>query len=99
MTVEWPSATVVAADRRIVFCDLDNERVLLDLASSRYYALNKVGAHVWEVIANPTSVGKLHESLLEKFEVEPERCQQDLEALLSNLAQLTLIDVQHAPLD
>lgn len=97
MTIAWPAATIVAADPNIVFCDLDKERVLLDLTSSRYFALNRVGVHVWETIATPTSVGALQDNIEQRFDVRPEQCRKDLESLLSNLSQFTLISVQHAP--
>ena len=57
MTIAWPSATIVAADPNIVFCDLDNERVLLDLTSSRYFALNRVGADIAKIPGAEVSVG------------------------------------------
>lgn len=96
MAIAWPSSSVVAADPNIMFCDLDNERVLLDLGSSRYFALNRVGIHVWEAIASPTRVDALHASLLQRFDVGAERCRQDLETLLTQLSQFTLISVRHA---
>ena len=61
------------------------------------FALNRVGVHVWETIATPTSVGALQDNIEQRFDVRPEQCRKDLESLLSNLSQFTLISVQHAP--
>ncbi len=60
-------------------------------------ALNRVGVHVWETIATPTSVGALQDNIEQRFDVRPEQCRKDLESLLSDLSQFTLISVQHAP--
>ena len=95
MSQQWSSTTLVAADPKIVFCDLDNERVLLDIDSSRYFAMNKVSIHVWEAIAEPTSVADLQANLMQRFNVDADRCRRDLEALLTKLSQSALIRVQH----
>lgn len=95
MNSPWPSSAIVTADPRVESCELDHERVLLDMSSSRYYSLNKVGNYVWEIIANPTSVGELQHFILSKFDVDADQCRKDLELLLTQLSRSALINVQH----
>jgi Coenzyme PQQ synthesis protein D (PqqD) len=85
-------STVVAAKGQ-VSCDLVDEAVILDLHSAIYYGLNPVGARVWSLIQKPKAVGALLDTLLDEYDVETERCETDLLALLEDLKSRELIVV------
>lgn len=86
-------ATIVAiADQASV--DLDDEAAILNLKTGVYFGLNEVGASVWRSIQQPRTVAEIRAALLADFDVEPERCARDLEALLEDLLQHQLIEIQ-----
>ncbi|HEU4752132.1 MAG TPA: PqqD family peptide modification chaperone [Armatimonadota bacterium] len=85
--------SVVSASPDHLACDLDGETVILHLTRGRYYGLDPVGAEIWKLIARPTPVLQVREAILQEFDVEPERCEQDLLALLGQLADEGLIEV------
>lgn len=87
------TATVVTA-RDQVWCELVGEAVILNLRSGIYYGLNAVGARVWSLIQEPRTVSAVLSILLEEYEVEHDRCESDLLALLQDLADRELIEVQ-----
>jgi len=90
-----PTTTVVAiADQASV--DLDNEAAILNLKTGVYFGLNEVGAWVWRLIQEPCTVAQVRAALLDEFEVEPERCDSDLQNLLRDLAQHQLIEIRAA---
>jgi Coenzyme PQQ synthesis protein D (PqqD) len=89
------SATVVASTRQ-VSTDVEGESVILNFDEGIYYGLEKVGARVWELARTPTSVAEIRDTLIAEFDVEPERCQRDLQDLLSELAEAGLIEVADA---
>lgn len=86
------STVVIAKDQ--VWCELAGEAVILHLKSGIYYGLSPVGARVWNLIQAPKLVSSVLDMLLEEYEVEPDRCESDLFALLQDLAVGELIEIQ-----
>src|SRR4051794_21851404 len=89
------TATVVASPRQ-VSTEVEGEAVILNFDEGVYYGLDKVGARVWELLRSPLTVPDLREKLVADFEVEPDQCERDLRALLSELAEVGLIEVAEA---
>jgi hypothetical protein len=84
---------VVVATKDQVSCDLNGEAAILHLERGRYFGLDPVGARIWELVQTPKSVSELHEALLREYAVEPDRLENDLLALLDEMAEQHLIDV------
>ena len=90
-----PTTTIVAiADQASV--DLDDEAAILNLKTGVYFGLNEVGAWVWRLIQTPRTVAEVRAAMLNEFDVEPERCDSDLQGLLRDLAQHQLIEIRDA---
>ena len=79
------SSRVIAA-RDQVSCDLGGEAAILQLASGIYYGLNPVGARVWALLQQPRTAREIRDALLAEYDVDRERCERDLLALLHALA-------------
>jgi hypothetical protein len=88
--------TVVVASADQVSCPLGEEAAILSLKNSVYYGMNPVGARVWELLKQPKSVSELRDVLLDEYEVDQERCAQDLLALLHRMRDEGLIEVRAA---
>ncbi|MGA8409273.1 MAG: PqqD family peptide modification chaperone [Candidatus Acidiferrales bacterium] len=88
-------AVVVAAAEQIS-CPLGEEAAILNLKNSVYYGMNPVGARVWELVKQPKVVSELRDALLNEYEVDDERCAQDLLALLQKMREEGLIEVRAA---
>jgi hypothetical protein len=86
-------STVVAAKDQ-VSSDLGGEVAILDLKAGVYYGLDAVGARIWSLIEEPRTVNEIRDILLEEYDVEPERCERDLLALLRRLADEGLVEVR-----
>jgi len=78
-----------------VAANLAEEVVILNLTDGVYYGLNPVGARIWNLIQTPRTVQAVLDILVQEYEVEPHRCQQDLLKLLQELAVKGLITVTH----
>ncbi len=88
--------SIVRASTRQVSCHLTGEAAILNLESGVYYGLDEVGARVWTLISEPKRVAEVRDALLQEYEVEPERCERDLLALLASLADAGLIEIENA---
>ncbi len=89
--------SIVSATDKLVQKDLDSgEFVMLDLRDNTYYGLNPVGRRIWELIQQPVKVSQVRDSLLEEYDVDPDQCTQDLIALLNDLVNKGLAELQNA---
>ena len=86
--------SIVVAAAGQVSCDLAGEAVILDIQPGIYYGLNAIGARIWQLIQEPKSVDEVRNALIKEYEVEPDRCERDLLALLQELATKGLIEVK-----
>lgn len=86
--------STVVAGKGQVSCDLAGEAAILNLESGVYYGLDAVGARVWHLLQEPRTVQDIRETLLMEYEVERDRCERDLLALLQELVAAGLIEVR-----
>ena len=87
-------SVVVAAEGQ-VSSDLAGETVILDVKSGIYYGLNGVATRIWQLIQEPCAVREVYETLLQEFEIDAERCEHEVLALLQDLAFKRLIEVKN----
>ena len=83
---------VVAAD--VVASDFGDELVILSLRDGVYYGLEDVGARVWQLVQQPVSVPRIYETIAAEYDVEPDRCERDIGALLAELADSGLLEIR-----
>lgn len=87
---------VIVAAREQVSCDLAGEAAILNLKSGVYYGLDSIGARIWALVQAPLAIRVIRDALLTEYDVEPERCQRDLLALLTEMTAAGLIEVGDA---
>ena len=87
------TSSVVVAAQDQVSSDLGEEVVILQLRNGVYYGLDEVGARIWDLIQEPRTVNEIRDLLLDEYDVEPERCERDLLALLEELVAEGLVEV------
>jgi hypothetical protein len=86
--------TAVVAAQGQISADLGGEIAILNLNNGVYYGLDIIGARIWELIQEPKFVLDLLNILLEEYEVEPDRCEREILALLEQLVVEKLIEVK-----
>ena len=93
---------MISADTRVVAtaeqvsCDLAGEAVILNLKNSVYYGLDPVGARIWSLLQESRTVREIRDALLGEYEVDAERCEQDVVDLLEELASYGLVEADGA---
>jgi hypothetical protein len=86
--------SIVVASPKQVSCALGEEAAILNTQNSVYYGMNEVGASVWELLKAPRRVSDLRDEILREYEVDEERCERDVLALLEKLRSEGLIEVR-----
>jgi hypothetical protein len=72
---------------------LQEESVILNLDSERYFGLDDVGTRVLSVLTSADSIAAAHATLLEEYDVDGQELRQDLLALVESLLQQGIIEV------
>jgi hypothetical protein len=77
----------------VVFRELDDEAVLLNLKTGTYFGLDPVGTRVWQLLVEDGSLARVLETLLQEYEVEPATLEWDLLNLSRQLCEHGLGDL------
>jgi len=77
----------------VLISRLQEESVILNLDSERYFGLDDVGTRVLNVLTASDSIEAAYELLLEEYEVDGQVLRDDLLALIENLAKQGIIEV------
>jgi hypothetical protein len=92
--------SVVTLDQKIrphpevVDTGLDaGETVLLHLESKAYYSLNSTGTRIWQVVKQALTMREISQRLGAEFEVEADRADRSVLALVHDLAQHQLVQM------
>ena len=91
-SISLQSTVSVVKDQ--VSCDLAGEAVILSLKNGVYYSLNTVGVRIWNLIREPTPVYEIRDSIMNDFDVDSKRCEEELLTILQDLANEGLIEVE-----
>jgi hypothetical protein len=86
------STTRLVPYEHIVFSELDEqEGVLVDLNTKRYYTLNETAIFVWRLLEKKLSADEIAQELSDNYEVTPEQATASVNKLLGELSQRNLL--------
>lgn len=91
-----PEDSVIASNSAQLSTDLGGEFIILSLVDEVYYGLDGVGARIWELIQEPRTVAFLSQTICDEYDVEADRCANDIETLLTDLSERGLIEISPA---
>ena len=85
MTISVSDRVRVADD--VLISNLQEESVILNLDSERYYGLDDVGTRFISVLNESESIEAAYEVLRDEYEVDPHSLRQDLFELVEDLVK------------
>lgn len=80
----------------ILISNLQEESVILNLNSERYFGLDDVGTRMFSVLTNSDSIEAAYVVLASEYDVDRQVLRQDLIVLVENLVQQGLVTIDHA---
>ena len=89
MTVSFSDRVVVPDG--VLISHLQEESVILNLQSERYFGLDDVGTRFLTVLTTSESIETAHQKLVAEYDVDPQALRQDLLALVENLVDQGLL--------
>jgi hypothetical protein len=78
-------ATQVVRNESMPTGEIDGELVALDLERGSCFGMDRVGTAIWEMTANPVTVGEIADSLATTHEVERGQCLSDIVPFVEDL--------------
>ena len=77
----------------VLISRLQEESVILNLDSERYFGLDDVGTRFLSVLTNSESIEAAYQALSEEYDVDRAVLREDLVALIQNLLQQGIIEL------
>jgi len=84
------------ATPRVLFKDLGDEAVLLDLATETYFGLNATGSRLFKLVTAGPTIREALAIMREEFDVGPDELERDARELLGELVGRGLLRTEHA---
>jgi hypothetical protein len=89
MSIQFSDRVTVPDD--VLISRLQEESVILNLDSERYYGLDDVGTRFLSVLTTSDSIETAYDRLRHEYNVEPEVLRNDLLTLVENLIDQGLL--------
>ena len=89
MTISFSDRVRVPDD--VLISNLQDESVILNLDSERYYGLDEVGSRIWKLLKEGADIPAIVERLAEEYDVTRERLEADVTAVLRYLLGLRVV--------
>ena len=86
----------VAIPTNVLIRFLEQESVLLNLSTEKYFGLDSVGTRMWQLATSAPTIESAYCQLIEEFDADPETLRSDLSDLLNHLVENGLIAMQSA---
>jgi len=88
--------TLVQREANVLFTELGDSIVMMDLESGDYYELDDIGSVIWRRIETPAAIADLCEELTREYAVDRETCREHVAAFLGDLIDRKIATIQTA---
>lgn len=95
-----PSSSISFSNRvrvpdEVLISNLQEESVILNLNSERYFGLDDVGTRMLSVLAESHTIEAAYKRLLTEYDVDPQALRNDLTSLIENLLRQGLVAIEY----
>lgn len=75
----------------VVWRQVGDEVVLVNMKTNLIYSLNSTGARLWELLDSGADRREIEQAMLDEFDVEPAQLRQEIDSQLERLAREGLV--------
>ena len=83
----------IKRNKEIFASEIDDEVVMMNVDTGKYYGMDTVGSRIWELIAEEIQVKEVINKLMEEYDVGEEQCEKDVLEFLNELYENKLVQV------
>lgn len=76
-----------------IVSDMAGEKVMLSVKKGKYFNLGEVGGEIWDLIEEKISVNQLVSVLVERYDVEFDKCKSQVISFLDVLLKEELVQI------
>ena len=91
MTISFSDSVRIPDD--VLISNVQEESVILNLDSERYFGLDDVGTRFLSVLTSSDSIDAAYKSLLSEYQVDRDVLRHDLIALIENLIEQGIVQI------
>ncbi|MCM3180798.1 lasso peptide biosynthesis PqqD family chaperone [Cytobacillus horneckiae] len=77
-----------------IVSDMGGEKVMLNIGNGKYYNLGTIGGDIWERMCEPVEIGQIIADLLNYYDVDREKCEEEVINFLLHLHTEKLIEMK-----
>lgn len=78
-----------------IFAQLvDDEIVLLDMATENYFGLDETGSAIWQQLSETGSLQATYDVLIKEYDIEPVQLENDIYTFVQTLVDAGLVQLQ-----
>jgi hypothetical protein len=83
--------SIIARNPEIIHSAMDDEVVMMSVDQGLFFGIDKIGAHIWNLLETPVKVEDLIGQLVDCYDVEQEQCEQDTLLFLNEMLHKQVI--------
>ena len=91
---ELASSSVLVRNENVVFTDLDDAIVMMDVDGGQYYELDPVAARIWMLVDAQRTMRSICDALMEEYDVSAETCGQDTLEFARTAVEMRIVRVE-----
>jgi hypothetical protein len=76
----------------IVFTDIENEGVILNLKNNSFYSLNETATRIWKLLRGRKTVRQIVEEFMQEYECEKNKALQSIKRQIQEFLASNLIE-------
>jgi hypothetical protein len=85
--------SLIAQKEGNIVSDMDGEKVMMSIKNGKYYNLGEIGGVIWDLIRFPITFNELIITLINEYEVDNEKCEEQVLRFLEMLQKEELIQI------
>lgn len=82
---------------KALFAKVGDDVVALNIEGGQCYGMDKVAGTVWDMLAEPTDIGRICDRLIEVYDVTPDLCRAEVSKLIEQFESEGLLDQVDPP--
>ena len=83
--------TALIRNPELVAAEMDGDLVMMSIDNGEYYGVGGVGPRIWELLELPITVEAITAIICDEFDVETDRCREDMGAFARQLLEMGLV--------
>lgn len=93
---EISNDTIVERSESVLFSELNNEFVMMDIQEGNYYGLEEPATRIWELAESPIAVLDICTTLQAEYDIAPAQCTAEVISFVRQLESHQVVKLTNA---